>query len=313
MSLVPLISIVLGQQPQCTHKILEEFIPAFTRIAEDIPLETCTELGHHDLAVCQIKQKGLLGNYCAANSAAGHGDLELIQLFREHGIYCTTTGVEQAARNGHLEVIRDLREKDNIRCSSAGLTSAAAEGHAHVVHDLLENETFQSCALTGSPESSVMWWAGFNGHFDIVLDMIRNHKVIPCEAIANFAAKYGNMTLLEYLRDKFNVHVTVDAADMAASTGQLEMVRYLRSQYGFHCTANGADSVARNGHFELMKDLEMHGIHCTTTGIVFAAQEGHLDMLSHLIEERQETIDDVTKGMVANALAEGDHLEMLDR
>lgn len=312
MLIASLISIVLGQQPQCAHKILKEFIPAFTRIAEDIPLEVSPELGHHDLAVWQIQQGGLLGNYCAANSAAGNGDLELIQLFRERGIYCTTTGVENAARNGHLEVVRDLREKDNIRCSSAGLSNAAAEGHAHVVRDLLENETFQSSALTGSPGSSAIWWAGFNGNFDIVLDMIHNHNVIPCEATANFAAKHGNMTLLEYLRDKFDVHVTMEAANMAASTGQLEMVRYLRSQYGFHCTASGADSVAKIGHLELMKDLEMHGIYCTNTGILFAAQGGHLDMLSHLIEERQETIDDITKGMVADALAIGDHLEMLD-
>src|SRR3546814_902934 len=44
-----------------------------------------------------------------ANEAAENGHLDVVKDLRAHGIHCTSTGADEAARYGHLDVIRDLR------------------------------------------------------------------------------------------------------------------------------------------------------------------------------------------------------------
>ena len=70
-----------------------------------------------------------------ADDAAANGHLEVVRLLRAHGVRCTADGANWAAANGHLEILRDLREH-GIHCTSDGADLAARNGHLEVICDL---------------------------------------------------------------------------------------------------------------------------------------------------------------------------------
>src|SRR5690606_19637478 len=63
-----------------------------------------------------------------ADAAARNGYLEVIRDLRVHDIHCTSYGADRAAGNGHSDVIWDLRAH-GIHCAAGGANSAAENGH----------------------------------------------------------------------------------------------------------------------------------------------------------------------------------------
>src|SRR3546814_8543312 len=49
-----------------------------------------------------------------ANEAAKNGHLDVIRDLRAHGIHCTSRGADRAAENGRADVIQDRSEEQNV-------------------------------------------------------------------------------------------------------------------------------------------------------------------------------------------------------
>src|SRR3546814_7375606 len=78
-------------------------------------------------------------NSSDANEAAGNGHVDVIRDLRAHGIHCTSDGVGWAAANGHLDVVQDLRAH-GIHCTSYSADAAAgnrSEEHTSELQSLM--------------------------------------------------------------------------------------------------------------------------------------------------------------------------------
>ena len=70
-----------------------------------------------------------------ADEAAWNGYVEVVRELRAHGVHCTSRGAVGAVINGHAEVIRELLAHD-IHCTSRGANGAAKNGHVDVIREL---------------------------------------------------------------------------------------------------------------------------------------------------------------------------------
>ncbi|EQC27922.1 hypothetical protein SDRG_14343 [Saprolegnia diclina VS20] len=65
--------------------------------------------------------------------AAAAGLLSLVQILHVDGFACTTAAMDDAATNGHLEVVRFLHLYRNEGCTTAAMDGAASNGHLNVL------------------------------------------------------------------------------------------------------------------------------------------------------------------------------------
>ena len=127
--------------------------------------------------------------YCVANKCPIDG-FEVPNYLREElkdGLVCA-----QAAGNGHLEVLKYLREEGKAPWDWQTATWAARNGHLHILEYLVERK------------------------FD-------EYNESACE----YAAKYGQLDCLKYLRETAKAPWDSDAVRKAHKKNQPECVQYL--------------------------------------------------------------------------------------
>ena len=277
---------ILNKQPQPQENILlvlllgDDVDPVAARFVNkhtqgflclrDIGPDDAVRTGNTKLVRAMIRTKEDDFDLVHANLAAQNGHLDIIRDLREHGIHCNHQGANLAAWYGHLDVVRDLRAY-RIHCNSHGADMAAWYGRLDVVRDLRAHGVH--CTVDG------VMLAAEGGRLDVVRDL-REHGVHCTVDGANWAARYGHLNVVRDLRAHGD-HCTVDGAIMAAINGHLEVIRDLRA-HGVHCTSNGANLTAGYGHLEVIRDLRAHGIHCTARGANMAARYGRLDVVRDL-------------------------------
>lgn len=179
------------------------------------------------------------------------------------------------ARAGFAEMLRARLDKLRAEveldwtlyeeaCSSDDADAAASEGHVQVIRVLRD---YDICCW--SPQSADL--AARNGHLEVVREL--RAAGTRCTVLgANLTAASGHLDVVRELRAE-GIHCTPMGANLAASHGHLDVVRDLRA-HGIHCTSEGADDAAANGHLEVVRDLRAHGIHCTSRGADRALENG---------------------------------------
>lgn len=239
------------------------------------------------------------------NHAARMGFLRVIQYNRTCGFRCSSRGADWASRNGFLDVVRDLRQHDDIHCTPFAIYSAAKKGFLDIIHDLHENNIiceFEGCAIDLAASHGhlhVVYYfrargskcsitaahnAAENGHMHILCDL-REHEITATRGGADRAARNGHLAIVRDLREHGEDRCTVLGANNAARNGHLDVVRDIREHDGIECTQQGANYAAMNGHLDVLRDLQAHGIHVTCYGIDWAAMKGHLDVLQYLKQQ----------------------------
>lgn len=68
--------------------------------------------------------------------AVSSGYIDVVREFILAGVRISGDAVNYAAENGHLNIIRELRDVCNVHCSVDGACAAAGNGHLEVVKDL---------------------------------------------------------------------------------------------------------------------------------------------------------------------------------
>lgn len=154
------------------------------------------QFGHVELLrirLDRLKSEAIPEEECSwkdANRAAKSGHLETVRFLRERGIHCTSEGADFAAQSGHLEVIRDLREHD-VHCTSNGADGAAKNGFLDVIRHLHAHSV--DCTRRGAE------WAAAGGRLEIVRDLL-DHGVPFTRDSPDWAARNGHLDVLRALR-----------------------------------------------------------------------------------------------------------------
>ena len=115
------------------------------------------------------EEKKCTWNSRTINAAADQGNLEMVKYCVANECPIGTYACENAAENGHLEVLKYLREEAKAPWDSDTAYLAAKNGHLHILEYLVERKYDQystgACAL-----------AAENGHFDCLKYLHENRQ-----------------------------------------------------------------------------------------------------------------------------------------
>ena len=163
------------------------------------------------------------------------GNLEAIKYCVENGCPIDSSACENAARNGHLELLKYLHETGGAPLSKEVSKSAASRGHIDVLRYLAERD----CPMT----ETTCYPAAINGHFECLKYILEDLKVplhvfddespeqdrlwnaredLLCDVAAN-----GHLEVLRFLHEEKNFPVGEGTCAYACGGGHLECVKYL--------------------------------------------------------------------------------------
>ena len=105
------------------------------------------------------KEKKCKWDSWTINAAAYQGNLEMVKYCVANECPIDVSACANAAKNGHLEVLKYLREEAKAPWGSGTASLAAQNGHLHILEYLVERkyDKFHVFAC---------WWAAKNGHLD---------------------------------------------------------------------------------------------------------------------------------------------------
>lgn len=235
--------------------------------------------------------------------AAQNGRLDIVRLFYESGVECSSErAFTSAVAGGHLDIVTllyDHRPKGSLPGQAIDL--AARNGFLGIVEWLHDN-TSEGCT------TFAMDGAAQNNHFEVV-KWLHKHRLAGCTNIAmDSAAEEGNLELVKWLHANRKESCSPDAMNLAAANGHLEMVKWLDANRHEGCTTDAMDKAAANGHLDVVIWLQTNRFEgCTTDAMDRAAENGHLHVLEWLHVHRSEGC--TVRAM--NAAARNNHLKVV--
>ncbi|KAF4139224.1 Ankyrin repeats domain-containing protein [Phytophthora infestans] len=263
---------------------------------------------------------------------AGKGNLRVVQwLCDEYGeaqevnLFVDATGetvsaaMDNAARNGHLEVLQYLhnwqssvktslakRKREEVTswpspiCSKAAMNGAAANGHLEVIQWLHCNRS-EGCSVLAIDA------AAGGGHLEVVKWLIEHRKEGYSTAAMDGAARNGHLEMVQWLNANTDAGCTTKAMDQAATKGHINVVKWLHETRKEGCTAAAMDGAAANGYLDVVKYLHRNRTEgCTAAAMDNAAHGGYLRVVEWLHCQREEGC---TSAAIDNA-AESGHFEV---
>ncbi|KDO28592.1 hypothetical protein SPRG_06448 [Saprolegnia parasitica CBS 223.65] len=192
---------------------------------------------------------------------------------------CTLEAMDQAAANGHLEVVRFLHYNRTEGCTVDALDGAILNGHLDIVHFLIEQRT--------------------EGASPNILDR---------------AAANGHLGVVKYLHFLGSLGCTVAAVNKAAAGGPLEVVQCLFTHRTEGCSRDDVVKKAlRGGHLRTAEYLLSLGYPLPATEIYWSL-DGFELITPELANQAKLAGDSIqlapsVVGRAATVLADGDVLE----
>ena len=198
-------------------------------------------------SVCVPKQ---WGDFIHGDSAACAGYLNVIKQFNDQLLF-SEEAIDNAAKKGHVEVLKWLHENRSEGCSELAMNRAA---NLTILQFLHENRT-EGCT------EEAMGNAAFNGDLDMV-KWLHQHRTEGC---------------------------TNNAMDQ--SSEHLEVIKWLHYNRTEGCTEWAMDNAADFGNFETLKWLHENRTEGCTPGIFYLVlQQSYQDPEFQLIKWMHENV-----------------------
>lgn len=187
-------------------------------------------------------------------SAASRGRLAMIKWLHEKQVPFTTDAMDEAAANGHCDVVEWLHRHRNEGCTTKAMDGAASGGHLDILK-LLHYERTEGCTTNA-------------------MDM---------------AASHGHLHVVKFLHFNRAEGCTTQAMDSAAACGRLGIVKFLHFNRSEGCTTVAIDSALNLETLEFLHQNRTEG--CTSRAFKTATIDGDLATLDWLYERKQELLD----------------------
>ena len=182
-----------------------------------------------------------------------------------------------AARGGHLELVKHLREKgcewDERTCACA-----AQEGHVHVLEYLRTN---------GCPWDSFacVYVAAFGDHLD-TLKWLSEHGCPWDEEVTAVAVELGYFEMLKWMREHgWCPRWDADLFAAAVSGGNLEMVTWMHEN-GCPWDEDATEFAAMCDKMEILKWLHENGCPISNVACSWAAENESWECLKYLVDNK---------------------------
>lgn len=210
--------------------------------------------------------------------AGASGNLELFKWLHEiKGQDCTWANtINHTILNGHINVLEyifaHLGQRDR---SMVWTINNAAMGNRRHVMEWMHAKVLELDAMLPDPPQGFDRWH---------VNRDRIHS-LPM----TYAARNGNLEMLQWLVANGYSDCTTLVMDSAASRGHLDVVKWLHETRSEGCTTNAMDTAASNGHLAVVKWLHEHRSEgCTTDAVDLAVHNGHARVVEFLLSNRHE-------------------------
>ncbi|KAG4246187.1 hypothetical protein PC116_g6023 [Phytophthora cactorum] len=227
-------------------------------------------------------------------SAAKNGNLEVIKWLSERANQLFDPHVmDVAARNGHLEVIQWLHSNRKEGCKPQAMNFAAGNGHLALVKWLDENRT-EGCTPAAMDHTCL------NGHLEVVKFLHANRREGCTTKAMDTAIRNGHVDVAQWLKDNRTEGWSEDTPEVAmsraASDGHLKILKWLKTNMDGTCTHKAMGQAASNGHLDVAKWLhENRSEGCTTEAMDQAAAYNGGRTLKTSRHEYSEIVREVIK------------------
>ncbi|KAG9409784.1 hypothetical protein AC1031_020095 [Aphanomyces cochlioides] len=217
----------------------------------------------------------------AMDNAAANGHLDVVRFLHEHRREgCTKDAVEKAAANGHLDVVRFLlnHRRECFEKLRGSMGEAVRNGHVDVVKYILA----LSLGFQASSWLIFMDEACSRGHVDVVQALCKHRGPSGYDGNVYLlkAAECGHVNVVRFFVQRNDIKHADQAARMAASNGHLTVVKFLVDQNIIQQLQQIADAAVRNGHLDIVKFLLHFNINLRWV-VVNAASNGHLKIVKY--------------------------------
>ncbi|KAJ3236362.1 hypothetical protein HDU81_010854 [Chytriomyces hyalinus] len=133
---------------------------------------------------------------------------------------CSHKAMDEAAKFGHLPVVKYLTEEIKAPCTLAALDQASGHGHLEVVQYLHKNRR-EGCT------TKAMDFASLRGHFDVVKFLHEQRKEGCSSDALNYAASRGHLNVVKFLVKCRREGVPSNAARFAQRGGFMTVSAFL--------------------------------------------------------------------------------------
>ncbi|GAB9477020.1 hypothetical protein Gpo141_00014079, partial [Globisporangium polare] len=214
----------------------------------------------------------------AMQLAGASGNLELVKWLHEikgqNPTWANT--INHTNLHGHINVLEyifaHLGQRDQ---SIAWMIDNAADGNRMHVMEWIHAKVLEfDATLPDPPQGFDRWPVTRDGT-----------PLLPM----TYAARNGNLEMLQWLVANGYGDCTTLAMDVAASRGHLDVVKWLHETRTGGCTTEAMDAAAGNGHLAVVKWLhERRAEGCTTDAVDLAVRNGHARVVEFLLLSRRE-------------------------
>ncbi|CAK4117511.1 unnamed protein product [Aphanomyces euteiches] len=217
------------------------------------------------------------------DNAAGNGHLDVVRFLHDHRREgCNEDAMAKAAANGHLDMILFLMDHRLVCIDKAGsaLSGAVKNGHVEVV------KFFLGLPVKSEPRD----WFDYireschEGHVAIVQvlwvygDAPRSHACLHLET----AARRGHLDIVRFFIEQNRVEKVEQGLVAAATNGHLEIVKFLVEHNFIEQVQHAAQEAASNGHLYIVKYLVERGLDIDLEpAFIAAAKNGHLSVVKY--------------------------------
>ena len=141
------------------------------------------------------EEKKCRWNEYTIQAAAEQGNLEMVKYCVANECPTDVSACANAAKNGHLEVLKYLRETAKAPWAEGTASLAAENGHLHILEYLVERkyDQYNACVCAN---------AARNGHLDCLKYLHETAKAPWNSAAVQEAHRYNHPECLQYLLDK---------------------------------------------------------------------------------------------------------------
>ncbi|KAF0720839.1 Aste57867_34 [Aphanomyces stellatus] len=176
---------------------------------------------------------------------AGDGKLEMATILFQQNAPYSGAAIDNAATNGHLDMVQYFHDKPNSNCTTRAMDGAAANGHLEVVQFLHDHRT-EGCTTDAIDE------AAEHGHNSIVRFLLaKRNEGGTVKAMNAYVAK-GDITMVKLLATN---KCSSSSVNIAASFGHLDIVEYLVGRKEVAFAAPAIEAAARHGHVAVVEYL----------------------------------------------------------
>lgn len=233
----------------------------------DIIFNEAAAAGHNDM-IMWLRDIGLKIPASACESAASAGRLDTLQLIVGMDIQITPEVADAAAAGGYLHILEWIKNQSTSLITSNATRKAAKNGHLECVRWLYDKNHWIPLVIVE---------AAFGGHLDIIQyidSLIALKNLTGDRAIVNTvswaavnAARNGHLHVIKWIHEQgYGFAMTVKVAQTAARHAHLEVLEWLR-EIGIVFDEEVFAEAAGGGNIKLLEWLKKIG--CPFDSVAF--------------------------------------------